>query len=474
MCAQICGRGDTVEALTHVLAQHRPAATNPRSDAAVSCVIPGTGSDMRRNALIDPPRPLSEPDFARVKAAVHHRDAPSESSAVPLSSFVDSGAGAGRGAPSSIMGHPVPELPSPRQRQQKSRWSSSTHGVSGSRPAGTAAVEGTGVGVEGGESGSHGIDQRLFAPVLRAILAGEGDHVLRRSLLCHPFLKASKGGASSTGGSSSSSSGGTPWGSGSGAGSKGFGSGLGRTSSPLSAGDRRKEGKGSKGGKAKKRDRDRDRDKDTSHDVSTRGKATAARDAASSGKGAGARGGKSGARGTGGGVGDAGMSTDRSTPLNVSREIGRLAERAAADGSLQSTLILVKTLLCSVDPGTQSSSSSSSSSSVMALETERRPAVSNQDRAGRSAPGSTMTPATSTGLMLKMESLRALASSKGLSDWSDLMELLRRERYRERMVQLRGQPSLTVCSGKAEVRGRLETKGESSGIVTAVHVRRMC
>ncbi|CAM9673054.1 unnamed protein product, partial [Ectocarpus sp. 8 AP-2014] len=92
-------------------------------------------------------------------------------------------------------------------------------------------------------------------------------------------------------------------------------------------------------------------------------------------------------------------------------------------------------------------------------------------RAGRT-PASAVgrdTSAPSTEPTLSTEPLKALAGP-GLSGWSDMMELLRREKYRERMVALRGRPSLTVCAGKAEMRGRLEAKGESSGVVTAVRV----
>ena len=74
-----------------------------------------------------------------------------------------------------------------------------------------------------------------------------------------------------------------------------------------------------------------------------------------------------------------------------------------------------------------------------------------------------------SGLTLDTSPLRALAG-RGLSSWSDMMEILWKEKYRERMVSLRGLPSLTICSGKADTRGRLEAGGESSGVVTAVHV----
>lgn len=168
-----------------------------------------------------------------------------------------------------------------------------------------------------------------------------------------------------------------------------------------------------------------------------------------------------------GGSPKAGGAASRSSPLDLSREMNRLAERAAADGSLQSTLILVKTLLCVVDPGTQASTWSGTS----------QPISSHQG--GRTGRGQAMAAAGSSskkdafdasGLSLSTTPLRALAG-RGLSGWSDMMEVLRREKYRERMMSLRGWPSLTVCSGKADMRGRLEAGGESSGVVTAVHVR---
>lgn len=303
-----------------------------------------------------------------------------------------------------------------QQQQKQSRWVSTAGG--GSPAATTTKSPG------GGESK---IDPRLFAPVLRAILAGEGDHVLRRSLLCHPFLKA--GAAKPSGGV------GTSWGTGS-KGSSGVAS-----SSPLStAGGRRKEGKGGKGG-GKPKKRDRAVSKSQEEFVPP----------------------PQGSPKTGG------LEPERSAPLDVSAEMGRLTERAASDRSLQSTLILAKTLLCAVDPGTRSS--------VLGIDSPRGQSQQGK-RAGRTqgAGGGSDDPTSSTArsssaeLTIRTAPLRALAGP-GLSGWADMMELLRREKYRERMLALRGQPSLTVCAGKAEIRGRLEAKGESSGVVTAVHVR---
>ncbi|CAM9418837.1 unnamed protein product, partial [Ectocarpus sp. 12 AP-2014] len=125
--------------------------------------------------------------------------------------------------------------------------------------------------------------------------------------------------------------------------------------------------------------------------------------------------------------------------------MGRLAESAASDGSLQSTLILVKTLLCAVDPGTKAS--------VLGIDSPRRRSQQQQQGSGRAGrtPASAVgrdDSAPSTEPTLSTEPLKALARP-GLSGWSDMMELLRREKYRERMVALRGRPSLTVCAGKA-------------------------
>lgn len=384
------------------------------------------------------PPSLSEDDFAKVRAAVIERDGGSERS--PLSPFVlgASGAGAARGAAAqgkgkgkekdkdtspaggsaAVVSSPSTTTQQKQKQRPQARWGSSSGGGS---PAARSTDEKSGVG----------IDQRLFAPVLRAILAGEGDHVLRRSLLCHPFLKSS---SSSTKSSNTSAGGaGSSWGGGSGS----LGAKPGAASSPLSGG-RRKDSRGSKGGKAKKRDRDRDRAASRNQD-----------DLAGQGQGQGSPSSSKG--GTGG---------ERPSPLDVSREMGRLAEGAAADGSLQSTLILVKTLLCAVDPGTKASVLGAGGS-------PRR--QSQQGRSQVAGADDDDSPAHSTGLTLSTAPLRALAGP-GLSGWSDLMELLRKEKYRERMVALRGEPSLTVCSGKADMKGRLEAKGECAGVVTAVQV----
>ncbi|CAN0108531.1 unnamed protein product, partial [Scytosiphon promiscuus] len=435
--SQICGRGDTVEALTHVLAQQRRAAANPRSDIAVASVSAGTGrsSEAAEKGIPSPaPQSLSQDDFAKVRAAVLDRDGWSKNS--PPSPPVP-GTGPGSvGGPASSQGSgatpTVPGSPSTvqQQHQQKqSRWVSAGGGGS---PADTRTPD----GASGGR-----IDPRLFAPVLRAILAGEGDHVLRRSLLCHPFLKAGSktSGSVATGGGGG---GGSSWGTG----SKGSGSAT-AASSPLGGG-RRKDGKGSRGGKAKKRDRDR---------------------ASKSQDDFGPQGSPSSSKAGGGGE------AERSSPLDVSAEMGRLTERAASDRSLQSTLILVKTLLCAVDPGTKSSVLGIDSPRGQSQQQQQQQggragrtqaaAAGPDDRASSTARRASM---TAPELTIRAAPLKAL-TRPGLSGWADMMELLRREKYRERMVALRGQPSLTVCSGKAEIRGRLEVKGESSGVVTAVH-----
>lgn len=434
-----------MEALTHVLAQQRRAAASPRGATAVVSVSAGTGHSSAAAAKgIPSPAPpsLNEDDLAKVRAAVLERDGGSRRS--PVSPFL-LGTSAATFSPG---GTPVvPSSPSTAQQkqQQQSRW--------GGRSPGVRSADGASAG--------GAIDQRLFAPVLRAILAGEGDHVLRRSLLCHPFLKATKGGSTSA---SAVSSRGSSWGGGP-SGSKGSGSGA--ASSPLSSsgggGGRRKDGKGSKGGKAKKRDRDR---------------------ASRNQEDVGASGSPSSSKGGGRGGGP-----ERPSPLDVSREMGRLADCAAADGSLQSTLILVKTLLCAVDPGTKAAVLGASGSprkqsqqqqqqqggkggrtataTPVAAARESGGGDSGSALAGSAAEGSSASPAE---LTLTAAPLKALAESR-LSGWADVMELVRREKYRERMVALRGRPSLTVCSGKGEMRGRLEAKGEFAGVVTAVQVR---
>lgn len=450
---QICGRGDTVEALTHVLAQQRRAVGSPRGASAVASVLAGTGHSSVAAAMCMPvptPQSLSEEDFAKVRAAVLERNGGSKHFSplgrpIPVSggvAVVSSPLGGTPVVPSS----PSPAQRYPQQHQQKSRWDSCPSGPAGSTTPRSAD----------GKSGG-GIDQRLFAPVLRAILAGEGDHVLRRSLLCHPFLKATKSGSTSAGGGGGG--GGSSWGSGS-LSSKGSSGGA-SASSPLSGGGRRKDCKGGKGGKAKKRDRGR-----VSRNPDDPGGQQQGSPSSASSKGRG--GGKGGA--------------ERPGPLDVSREMGRLADCAAADGSLQSILILVKTLLCAVDPGTKAS--------VLGADSPRRqPQQQSGGRAGRAqaagtapsgaslsggpesraAPVAEGSSAPSTGLTFGAGPFKALARP-GLSGWSDMMEVLRKEKYRERMVALRGRPSLTVCSGKADMRGRLEAKGESAGVVTGVQV----
>lgn len=395
------------------------------------------------------PQCLSEDDFAKVRAAVLERDGGSKPS--PASPFVLGTNGAAGSAPASSPGGApvVPSSPSTaqqKQQQQQPRWGSTGGGGS---PA-----------IRSADGGSGGIDQRLFAPVLRAILAGEGDHVLRRSLLCHPFLKTTKGGSTSA-----AAAGGSYWG---GAPLSSKGSGSGAASSPLSGsssgGGRRKDGKGSKGVKAKKRDRDR-----ASRNQEDLGGTSSPSSAKSGG----------GGRGGGGGGGP-----ERASPLDVSREMGRLADCAAADGSLQSTLILVKTLLCTVDPGTKAAVLGASGSPRKQSQQQRQGGRAGGGRTATSAFGARgsgsdsnarmgsivgSSSACSTELTLDAAPLKALVEPR-LSGWADMMELLRREKYRERMVALRGRPSLTVCSGKAEMRGRLEAKGEFAGVVTAVQV----
>lgn len=431
-----------MEALTHVLTQQRRAAAEPRGDRAVASVAPGTGHSSEEAGGIPSrsPKPLSDDDFEKVKAAVRNRDGPKRSTLSPPTP-----AARGESATSPAGGVPAQGSPSTPREKQQPRWGSTSHGGGG------GFVDGGTTSKDGGNAG-RGIDQRLFEPVLRAILSGEGDHVLRRSLLCHSLLKDTKSGACSTGGGGGSSSGGASRGTGGGAGANSKGSGAGAAASPLGGG-RRKDGKGSKGGKAKKRDRDRAREQDElgrGNTPSTSGVSPSARGGA-----------------------------DSSSPLDASREMSRLAELAAADCSLQSTLILVKTLLCAVDPGTQAPTaiesarqSSTSSSLQPGSRSGRNPVEALAVRGGAAdgGRGSASGSSSVAGLTLKTAPLRAL-TGKGLSGWSDVLELLRREKYREWMGALRGRPSLTVCSGKADMKGRLEAKGESSGVITAVQVR---
>lgn len=457
---QICGRGDTVEALSHVLAQQRQAGTNQGAGASalvattVASVEPGTGaalttaapSAQQQQAQRTPsiqqgvdaaakpqPRPqlqpLSEHDFAKVKAAVRARDEPKLTGVSPG----DGGGGGGSGSETPL-GPAVATVASPLAPTNASP------SIGGSTSAAASKVGSCGNDISGGA----GIDQRLFAPVLRAILAGEGDHVLRRSLLCHPFLKGSKTGASSAAAVASPSS------------KEPGAAAEGKKSAPSPSGSggggsgRRKGSKGSKGGKAKKRDRDRDKD---SGDWGSAGAAQ---------------------------VGPASRAEKK--PLNAPREVSRLAQCAAQDGSLQSTLVFVKTLLCAVDPATagvgERSRTSSSSSGRVGRGNQAATsggatsthAHGSADDAGKGSAAGAAVAGFSTSLAVRTAPLRALAG-RGLSGWPDVLELLRREKYRERMVALRGRPSLTVCCGKADTRGRLEAKGEASGVVTAVQVR---
>ncbi|CAN0006962.1 unnamed protein product, partial [Sphacelaria rigidula] len=211
--SQICGRGDTVEALSHVLAQQRQASTIRGTSTAapgVASVTPGTGTTpaaappqqqqpqaqgstgqphehgpigpQQAQAQSQLQQPLSDHDFAKVKLAVRARDEPKLAGVSPATG---AGAGAGTGVQTplgSAADAASPQVPN-----------TTSPGVVCSAGA-AAASKGSD---HGNDSDGPGIDQRLFAPVLRAILAGEGDHVLRRSLLCHPFLKGVKTGGSS-------------------------------------------------------------------------------------------------------------------------------------------------------------------------------------------------------------------------------------------------------------------------------------
>lgn len=436
-----------------MLAQQRQASTTQGTNTAapgVASVKPGTGATLaaapqqqqqpqaqgstgrphehgpigqQAQAQTQLQQPLSDHDFAKVKLAVRARDEPKLADISPVT-----GAGAGTGVqtpPGSAAAAASPQVSN----------TASPGVVSSARAA--AASKGSD---HGSDSDGAGIDQRLFAPVLRAILAGEGDHVLRRSLLCHPFLKGVK-----TGGSSASAA--SP-------GSKDLGTTDARKSAPSPLGSsgsgsgRRKGSKGSKGGKAKKRDRDRDKESGDWGPAATR----AAQ------------------------VGPASASKAEKKPLNAAQEVSRLAELAASDGSLQSTLVLVKTLLCAVDPatsGVDESARRSASSGRLGRTSSQGSTTSGGATTGSGGGGKTPSAASmglSPELTVRTPPLRALAG-RGLSEWSDVLELLRREKYRERMVSLRGRPSLTVCCGKAENRGRLEVKGEASGIVTGVQVR---
>lgn len=373
----------------------------------MASVVPGTGLSIEEASGVParpPPQPLSEEDFAKVKAAVRSRH---ESRSTTLSSL-------------------------PTATNEKREGSSPP--ASASQAAGVVGNSGGSGDVEDTSIvGSGSIDQRLFAPVLRAILAGEGDHVLRRSLLCHPFLKASKNGTSSSGVPSASS------------GSKGCGAGT--TPSPVGASRKKGSKASSKGVKSKKRDRDKDKGNNEQED---------------NGQGV----------VVSGGTGSPSTSSVKGSsvvdlPLDISREMNRLAERASGDGSLQSTLILVKTLLCSVDPAAELTSVVDSSSphqpQVGCSSGRKQISTPEDDSAG-------VVRLSSSKILLSAAPFQALAG-RGLSGWAEVIELLKREKHRERMLTLRGRPSLTVCCGKADIRGRLEAKGESSGVVTGVQVR---
>ena len=381
----------------------------------MASVAAGTGRPVLEASGVPvrpPPQPLSDEDLAKVKAALRARDYPRNSATRSPPPAIE-GKGDGRGDGTSPL---TPQV---------------TGADAG--PEGNSAPSKDVEDANGGDGG--GIDQRLFAPVLRAILSGEGDHVLRRSLLCHPFLKVSKSDSSSAGISS-----GVAGGSAGVASSKG--SGVGSTPSPLGT-SRKKGSKAARGGKPKKRDRDKEK---------------GGREQEDTGQGTEAAG--------------SGAAVERSPqlPLDVSREMNRLAERASCDGSLQSTLILLKTLLCALDPaaqlmGTVESPSMKHPPSQQGGRSLGRKQISTPEGDNARAAHSSVTK-----IELGTAPLWALAG-RGLSGWPEVMELLRREKYRERMMALRGRPSLTICYGKTDMRGRLEAKGESSGVVTAVQVR---
>lgn len=466
--SQICGRGDTVEALSHVLARIREPGAPPGDDIVAS-VKPGAASIQQKILCRDnnagnppPPRPqpntepvpLSDEDFVKVKNAVRDRDerrrqvgSPSggetalfNAGATPeddeLRRSVRSPSGVDTSLSTTVATQDAVSSTAPLQ------GASSSPVGGGATPVGSSSAS-----RDGSRSTNDGIDQRLFAPVLRAILSGEGDHVLRRSLLCHPLFKTSKTVSAATTASPKAGAGPSD--------------ATGRAApSPVGgSGGRRKGGKGTKGGKVKKRDRDRDREQE---------------EWGSSGGGTGAAGAA--------GASQAGVGSSRAErqPLDASRELSRLAEIAAEDGSLQSTLILIKTLLCVADPATAGVEEYPIRSSPAPHQAggkggrSRPHLASGGDETGKShAASSSSSRATySTGLILKTAPLLRLAG-RDLSNWSEITELLRREKYRERMDALRGRPSLTVCSGKADFRGRLEAKGEAAGVVTGVHVSKI-
>ncbi|CAM9958485.1 unnamed protein product, partial [Discosporangium mesarthrocarpum] len=153
-------------------------------------------------------------------------------------------------------------------------------------------------------------------------------------------------------------------------------------------------------------------------------------------------------------------------PMDVPRELSKLVSLAVEEGSLQSLLILVKTLLCALDP---SGSSQPSQDKGGVNEAHK---VSGAGRPGRGS-GEIVAEAqwslAAQECALPVKPLRTLGSSS-ISGWPEFMSLLRREQHKEKMVALRGQPSITVCSGKADIRGRLEVRGESAGIVTGAPI----
>ncbi|CAM9684696.1 unnamed protein product, partial [Choristocarpus tenellus] len=250
------------------------------------------------------------------------------------------------------------------------------------------------------------VDNRLFLPVLRTVLEGEGDLVLRRSLLCHPLMKMTKANPQ-----------GAP------------GSGSVGQSRPTSSGRR----KGSKGSKTKKHDREKELEREASRTAVTIHPPT--------------------------------EGTDRS-PLDVPRELRKMAVLALEEGSLQSLLILVKTLMCSLDASGDGGPHQSAAEAKDHKETLLQGLGVSSPSRGTGNAEIELQQRVATPEDNMIPTIFKTLVSRGLSGWPELMSLLRRERHKERMLALRGRPSLTVCYGKADIRGRLEAKGDSAGVVT--------
>ncbi|CAM9958553.1 unnamed protein product, partial [Discosporangium mesarthrocarpum] len=153
--AQICGRGDIVEGLTHLLAQQEVSAVPWDSQRAVNALeygaslVPGDASA----SVSSPLQPLSDGDMAKIRGALRCQD----------------------GHVLSVSGQPSPPA-SPSPGQFIASTSNPLEDSSG-------IVD---------DVRSVRLDLRVFAQVLRAVLGREGDHVLRRSLLCHPLVKSAK------------------------------------------------------------------------------------------------------------------------------------------------------------------------------------------------------------------------------------------------------------------------------------------